>query len=442
MCAKSLGVAAARRGREARVANPPTAHRAAVPRPSVSRLVSALTSFALILASQSASAAGVELDYRYDANGNLIQGDGKYYEYNDANRLVRVRHRDSQGPVIAEYLYDSNGQRARKIEGEFAMYYVAGSVERFVAPDGASETNYWFVNGARVASSSRSQHLAYFHSDHLGSMVRKTDETAGTYDEVRYLPYGAVRTGVSQGYGFTGRERDLQSELLYFGARYYDPVAAHFAQPDTMVPMLYRPQTLNRYSYVDNNPLGYVDPTGHFKISVGQDVIMNLTKEIVVRIASHNLEKQGMRVLRSLAEAPVSGLVSNGGNILSEVEALAAVRNTQQMVKRMSGVYELASIAKAGYDEITDRGYTLHDLKDAYQHVGENVKFGLENRDALLNATIEGVTSTTAIVIKEGSLGVLDVSGKDVENLSRSTSALFDRTTDALGEKFYQWGLY
>jgi RHS repeat-associated protein len=57
---------------------------------------------------------------------------------------------------------------------------------------------------------------------------------------------------------------DEESGLYYYNARYYDPELGRFIQPDTMVPDAGDPQTLNRYSYVNNNPLKYADPSGHF----------------------------------------------------------------------------------------------------------------------------------------------------------------------------------
>lgn len=50
---------------------------------------------------------------------------------------------------------------------------------------------------------------------------------------------------------------------MYYGARYYDPALARFVQPDTIVPNPLDPQSLNRYSYVRNNPVNRIDPTGH-----------------------------------------------------------------------------------------------------------------------------------------------------------------------------------
>jgi RHS repeat-associated protein len=61
---------------------------------------------------------------------------------------------------------------------------------------------------------------------------------------------------------FTGQRLD-NTGLYYYGARYYDPVIGRFISPDTIVPDPYIPQSLNRYSYCLNNPLKFVDPSGH-----------------------------------------------------------------------------------------------------------------------------------------------------------------------------------
>ena len=75
---------------------------------------------------------------------------------------------------------------------------------------------------------------------------------------------------------FTGKERDAESGLDYFGARYYASVVGRFSSPDwsaTAEPVPYAklsdPQSLNLYAYVGNNPLGRVDPDGHLGLNNG-----------------------------------------------------------------------------------------------------------------------------------------------------------------------------
>ncbi len=71
-------------------------------------------------------------------------------------------------------------------------------------------------------------------------------------------------------YKFTGKELDTASNLYFYESRYYHAIFGRFITLDTLVPNLYDPQSLNRYSYVGNNPLRYTDPTGHFKIKIGK----------------------------------------------------------------------------------------------------------------------------------------------------------------------------
>lgn len=69
--------------------------------------------------------------------------------------------------------------------------------------------------------------------------------------------------GLPTDFGFAGQRYDSSTGLIHMGARYYDPLIGRFVSPDTMIPDPYNPQDLNRYSYARNNPLRYIDPTGH-----------------------------------------------------------------------------------------------------------------------------------------------------------------------------------
>ena len=66
------------------------------------------------------------------------------------------------------------------------------------------------------------------------------------------------------GRGYTGHLHNDEVGLIYMNARYYVPSLGRFASADTIVPDMAHPQSFNRYSYVQNNPLYYTDPSGHF----------------------------------------------------------------------------------------------------------------------------------------------------------------------------------
>jgi RHS repeat-associated protein len=106
----------------------------------------------------------------------------------------------------------------------------------------------------------------FIHSDHLGSTSLTTDITGTVVAETRYLPYGEERwiTGtLVTDFTFTGQRAERGFGLMDYNARYYDPGLGHFVSADTVVPEYTNPQALNRYAYTYNNPLRFVDPSGH-----------------------------------------------------------------------------------------------------------------------------------------------------------------------------------
>jgi RHS repeat-associated protein len=109
--------------------------------------------------------------------------------------------------------------------------------------------------------------LFYIHSDHLGSASAMSDENgAQVGTTTRYTPFGRYRSGGPNEItdrAFTGQRENMSLGLYYYNARYYLPGAGHFLSTDTIVPNKENPQALNRYSYTANNPLKFVDASGH-----------------------------------------------------------------------------------------------------------------------------------------------------------------------------------
>ena len=90
----------------------------------------------------------------------------------------------------------------------------------------------------------------YSHTDHLGSTSVVADSSGALYSRQTYYAFGGVRTvqGTASptDYGFTGQKVDASDGLMYYGARYYDPLLSRFTQPDTIVPGAGNPQNVNR----------------------------------------------------------------------------------------------------------------------------------------------------------------------------------------------------
>jgi RHS repeat-associated protein len=113
--------------------------------------------------------------------------------------------------------------------------------------------------------------VVYFlHADHLGSTSLATDDSGQEVDGSRtlYYPYGEQRWSASGGtlptdFTYTGQRADSYTQLIHMGARWYDGYLGRWISPDTIVPEPGNPQDLNRYSYVRNSPLNFIDPSGH-----------------------------------------------------------------------------------------------------------------------------------------------------------------------------------
>jgi RHS repeat-associated protein len=194
--------------------------------------------------------------YLYDDNGNIESGAGRAMAWDVDNRLSAVT---SQGGNSAEFAYDQAGHRVRKTVN-------AGAVTRYPFPGYEIDPSGMITKlFAGVARTSNGRSL-FYHYDHLGGVHVVTDQTAARVQLVEYTPWGEIARseGVADlTHRFTGQLLDPETGLLYYGGRYYDPLLARFVSPDPFVPEPGNPQALNRYSYVVNNPVNAIDPSGY-----------------------------------------------------------------------------------------------------------------------------------------------------------------------------------
>ena len=126
-----------------------------------------------------------------------------------------------------------------------------------------------------LISDGETQKLYYLHRDYLGSIVMLTDEDRNIAERRHFDPWGQVvkvedgAGKVLQGLtlldrGFTGHEHLQTVGLIHMNGRLYDPALHRFLQPDNFVQDPFNTQNFNRYGYVLNNPLLYIDPTGEY----------------------------------------------------------------------------------------------------------------------------------------------------------------------------------
>ena len=118
----------------------------------------------------------------------------------------------------------------------------------------------------------------YYHTDALGSPVAVTDENASVVWKADYDVFGKTLNEISENeinnYQYNAKEID-NTGLLYYNARYYDSYIGRFTTADTINGKIEEPQSLNRYVYVQNNPLKYVDPSGNEPVKKEIALILN-----------------------------------------------------------------------------------------------------------------------------------------------------------------------
>jgi RHS repeat-associated protein len=104
----------------------------------------------------------------------------------------------------------------------------------------------------------RADELQYLHRDHQGGVVATTDDDGDLLDRFEYDAFGARTTTVGSDErmhrGYTGHEHLAALDLIHMNGRVQDPLLGRFLSPDPFVQAPYHSQSLNRYSYVWNNP--------------------------------------------------------------------------------------------------------------------------------------------------------------------------------------------
>jgi len=199
--------------------------------------------------------------YQYDAAGNMTYDGTHTYTYDAENRITQV-----DGGATASYIYDPSGTRVRKNSGgswtEY-FYDMSGNVTAERNPAGWP-VEYVYVGGQLIAQYRDNTTYSIF-KDHLGStrLITKLDKSV--YDSLDFLPYGEQLAGdTGTTHKFTGKERDPESGLDFFGARYFGSSLGRFTTPDAPFADQHsgNPQTWNLYAYGRNNPLGGIDTNG------------------------------------------------------------------------------------------------------------------------------------------------------------------------------------
>ncbi|WP_314305407.1 RHS repeat-associated core domain-containing protein [Brevibacillus parabrevis] len=224
-------------------------------------------------------APGTTNQYSYDGRGNrsafagtLPTESGSFtYTFDERNRLRGVLN-ETTGETSA-YTYYSDGLRATKTEnGAQTKYvYLSGRViEELDATNALKARNVW-GNELLFRQDAAAGKKGYYHYNSHGDVVAISDATGQELNTYTYDTWGnltAKTEAMSNPYQYSGEMYEEKTGFYYLRARYYDPKVGRFVSEDTYKGAVDNPLSLNRYTYVHNNPINNIDPTGNYCVSV------------------------------------------------------------------------------------------------------------------------------------------------------------------------------
>lgn len=222
--------------------------------------------------------------YCYDANGNMVSGDGRDILYSSFNKPTRIQQLKDGAVNQVTIDYGPERSRIKRVDyqnGELTTTLYLGNLE-IVDVNGVREWKFSIGDYAQkiFKAQDQSTRVNYFHRDHLGSLIAITDEVGTLLEEFSFDAWGKRRYLDWQGQitlqnfkpsigwethrGFTNHEHLDSVGLIHMNGRVYDPAIGRFLSADPHIQAPHDLQNFNRYSYVNNNPLSYTDPSGYF----------------------------------------------------------------------------------------------------------------------------------------------------------------------------------
>ena len=384
-------------------------------------------------------------NFTYDANGNIVTIESTTsgitsHLYNYQNQIIKTILPSQQQ---IHYLYDHNGQRLVRVGENISELYVDPSFSWIngkpqITVDIPSTTLTTIENNA----------IYYNHSDHLNSTSVLTNEKGQLVELLDYFPFGDDRFHVqldsfSSKVRYTGHKFDEEIRLTYANARYYDSQMKRWMQQDPAFIFLgssdYKknigkelnqiisdPQQLNSYSYVTNNPLIFIDPSGTLRTElaiIGVSVATNMSSLFVSDLVSIGFRGGKFSNQERYNNAAAAGAVGGLTYLISKnVYLSAATTGSSQNF----------------YDQLDDNGNNFDDVD--WTQVASNgavstiLAGGLKVTDIGLklpgitygNGSFDHVTNTLLTKLANGQI-------KNISNLSNFKIIVSQLANDAPG---------
>lgn len=226
------------------------------------------------------------------------------------------------------YTYDADGNRVEKCNGTTGTIYWYMSPGIVAESDltGSLKSEYVFFDGRRTARKDYpGGAVSYYFTDHLKTAHVITDSAGTIKEDEDFYPWGGELPFVNNDpnkYKFSDKERDAETGLDYFGARFYGNALGRFTSPDPKMISKQRmldPQQWNMYVYARDNPVIFVDPNG---------------KEVTIYLLNHAGydENQAMAISQRTAQTLSNSGIKNVTIIVTQDMSVTKLENNHTLV--------------------------------------------------------------------------------------------------------------
>lgn len=218
----------------------------------------------------SPSTGSEEKTHIYQA-GESTQADVTINHYDLLNQLIKT---DSNGNS-AEYVYNATGIRiSKKVNGKVTQFVLDGGN---VIAELIEDQTTIYARGINLISRIKdSEEQFYLFNDH-GDVIHRTNNAGVVEKTYDYDAFGielSIDTNDNNPFRYSGEYYDIETGTYYLRARYYNPYIGRFITEDSYRGQANDPLSLNLYTYCYNNPVYYIDPTGHSGIAADSDIWM------------------------------------------------------------------------------------------------------------------------------------------------------------------------
>jgi RHS repeat-associated protein len=279
------------------------------------------------------------IQYTYDANGNQLSeyasfthpnhsdyrrtisassyGDGQQTApdslidrtlntYDGFDRLTKVEKVEAGVRTVAEYVYNGDDLRTkktvRKSDNAYAAevtYFLYDRQHVILETDGSGNTAARYIRGinyvaqySKATSNGGSASLAYYLYNGHGDVVQTVSASGEVQNRYDYDIFGNPTLSIEVSacnLRYAGEYLDNETGLYYLRARYYDPSIGRFISEDSYWGDDTNPLSLNLYTYCFNDPIRFIDPTGH---SAYEDILSNARKQAQTNSIINEINKQ------------------------------------------------------------------------------------------------------------------------------------------------------